>query len=207
MQKVKIVGVGPGNPSCITPEARSAIEGARIVVGGKRHIENFCRSGQIGVILANNLEEILELVKRGQNEGVAVLASGDPGMYGILSFLKSRLGTENIEVIPGVSSVQIAFARLCLPWHEAVVLSAHGRPLEKVAELTEKAGIYAVLTGSDNPPEKVFSLLEKRGSGRKYYFCFDLSLPEEQILSLASGDTFPEEFKGRHNCVMVLENE
>lgn len=207
MRKVKIIGVGPGSPSFITNEARSAIEGARIIIGGKRHLENFCRRDQMGVVLGNNLQEVLELVRSRREEGIAVLATGDPGMYGILSFLRERLGPENVEVVPGISSVQLAFARLCLPWHDAVVLSAHGRPVEDVEYLAEKPGKYAVLTGNDNPPEKIFSLLEKNCSRRKYHFCFDLSLPGEKILFLNSGDKYPDEFKGRHNCVMVIEND
>ncbi|MFZ5647320.1 MAG: precorrin-6y C5,15-methyltransferase (decarboxylating) subunit CbiE [Bacillota bacterium] len=207
MHKVKVIGVGPGSPGCLTEEARAAIAGARIVIGGKRHIESFCGKDQLKFILANNLEEVLEVIRSRRDEGIAVLATGDPGMYGILSFLRDRLGPENIAVLPGISSVQMAFARLCLPWHDAVVLSAHGRSPEKVAEIAEKAGKLAVLTGNDNPPETLFALMENMGGRKKYYFCFDLSLQGEEIILLNSGDKYPNEYKGRHNCVMVVLNE
>lgn len=207
MRKVKVIGVGPGSHSLITPEARASISEAALVIGGKRHLESFCRREQQRMVLANNLEEVLEVIRSRQGEGVAVLATGDPGMYGILHFLRERLGPGSLEVLPGISSIQLAFARLCLPWHDFIVFSAHGRPVDRLLEDAERASKYAVLTGGDNPPEKIFSFLEKQGIRRKYYFCFDLSLPGEEILQLESGQCFPGKYSGRHNCVMVIENE
>jgi cobalt-precorrin-7 (C5)-methyltransferase len=191
----------------ITFEALEAIKGARVVIGGKRHLEEFALPGQEKYILANNLEEIAAIIRGRREEGVAVLATGDPGLYGVLSFLKKFWDPGEIEVFPGVSSVQLAFARLCLPWHDAMILSAHGRPSGGLAELAAQSSKTALLTGSDNPPEKLFKLLENTGPERKFYFCFDLSMPSEYILELKSGGIYPEEFKGRHNCVMVVLND
>jgi len=128
-------------------------------------------------------------------------------MYGILKYLRTHINPDHIEVIPGISSVQLAFARLCLPWNDAVIFSAHGRSAEKLADLSGNIGKAAVLTGTDNPPERVFEILEQGGNQRKYYFCFDLSLPTESVLELSSGDVFPDDYKGRHNCVMVMIND
>ena len=54
-----------------------------------------------------------------------MLASGDPGFFGIVRALRAR----KIEprVIPATSSVTLAFARLGLDWDDALVISAHGR--------------------------------------------------------------------------------
>jgi len=207
MRKIKIIGVGPGGPSFITPEALAAIGEATVIIGGRRHLEIYAPPGRESHVLSGNLEEILDVVRNRGEKGVAVLATGDPGMYGILKYLRTHFNPEDIEVIPGISSVQLAFARLCLPWHDAVVLSAHGRPAEKLAELAGNVGKAAVLTGTDNPPEKVFEILGQSGGQRKYYFCFDLSLPSESVIKLSSGDVFPDDFKGRHNCVMVMVDE
>lgn len=207
MCKIKIIGVGPGNHSLITLEALEAIKGARVIIGGKRHLEVFALPGQERYILANNLEEIAAIIRGRMEEGVAVLATGDPGLYGVLNFLKKFWDPGEIEVFPGISSVQLAFARLCQPWHDATILSAHGRPAVGLADLAAQSGKTALLTGNDNPPEKLFKLLESTGTSRKYYFCFDLSLPSEYILELKSGGIYPEELKGRHNCVMVVLND
>jgi len=61
-----------------------------------------------------------------------VLASGDPGYFGILRALRRRFEPNELLVTPAASSVSRAFALLGMPWEDAAVISAHGRPLEEV---------------------------------------------------------------------------
>lgn len=84
---------------------------------------------------------------------VCVLASGDPGFFGIVRALADRFGPAALDVRPAVSSVSLAFARLGLPWDDAVVVSAHGRPLADAARLAARAAKAAVLVSPDAPPE------------------------------------------------------
>ena len=83
---------------------------------------------------------------------VCVLASGDPGFFGIVRPLAERFGPRALDVHPAPSSVALAFARLGLPWDDAVVVSAHGRPLEEAADAAAAAGKAAVLVSPDAPP-------------------------------------------------------
>ena len=122
---------------------------ADLVVGGRRHLEG--RPGRhlvIGGDLAPVLDAIAAEVGR-----VCVLASGDPGFFGIVRALADRFGPEALDVRPAVSSVALAFARLGLPWDDAVVVSAHGRPLRAAARRAAAAPKAAVLTSPDSPPE------------------------------------------------------
>ncbi|MFZ5643974.1 MAG: precorrin-6y C5,15-methyltransferase (decarboxylating) subunit CbiE [Bacillota bacterium] len=207
MQKIKVIGVGPGSPSYITREALEAIAKAGLLIGGKRHLESFALNGQDTFVLSNNLEEVTQVIKSRFAEGVAVLATGDPGMYGVLNYLVGKFNPDKIEVIPGISSIQLAFARICLPWHDAVTLSAHGRPADSIKAIVENSQKAAVLTGPDNSPEKIYDMINTVNSGKIIYLCFDLSLPSEEIVKLNTGDVYPKELKGRYNCVMVITNE
>ncbi|MFZ5595637.1 MAG: precorrin-6y C5,15-methyltransferase (decarboxylating) subunit CbiE [Bacillota bacterium] len=206
MRKIKVIGVGPGSPACITREALAAIKESPVLIGGKRHLKTFAGENQEQFIISGDMDEVLDVIKGRREDGVAVLASGDPGMYGILNYLSTRLEDFDIEVIPGISSVQVAFARLSLPWHDAVILSAHGRSAENVAQIAKGEKKVAVLTGPESTPEKLFSLISRDGMDRRFYFCFDLSLPGESILRLRTGDEFPAGYRGRHNCVVVILN-
>lgn len=206
MQKIKVIGVGPGGARYLTPAAEEAIRGSGVLIGGRRHLDSFAGRGQERLDLTTNFQEMLELIRSRRESGVAVLASGDPGLYGILKFLLKHFSPGEIEVIPGVSSVQLAFARLSMPWDDAVVLSAHGRPAEKVADLARQAEKAAVLTGTGGTTEEVFRLIGREGEKKRFYLCFDLSLPGEAVVQIDPGDPFPEEYKGRHNCVMVVVN-
>lgn len=206
MQKIKVIGVGPGGARHLTPEAAVAIREAGVLIGGKRHLDSFAPDGTEKLYLTTNFGEMLELIKTRRDSKIAVLASGDPGLFGILKFLLKHFDRNDIEVIPGVSSVQLAFARLSLPWDDTVILSAHGRPAEKVAGAVLQAAKAAVLTGNDNPPEKVYDLVCRGGAKKNFYLCFDLGLPGEAVVSILSGDRYPDEYRGRHNCVMVIIN-
>ncbi|MFZ5632401.1 MAG: precorrin-6y C5,15-methyltransferase (decarboxylating) subunit CbiE [Bacillota bacterium] len=206
MRKIKVIGVGPGSPAYIAPAAASALREASLLIGGRRHLDSFAGRGQERFVLANNLEEMIALIRDRRESGVAVLASGDPGMYGVLRFLLKHFAPGDIEVIPGISSVQLAFARLSMPWEDAVILSAHGRPAEKIKELAAGGEKVAVMTGTDNPPGKIFDIISRGKDKKTFYLCFDLSLPGEAIVKLKPGDVYPAEYRGRHNCVMVIVN-
>ncbi len=207
MQKIKVIGVGPGGPRHLTPEAKEAMRGAGLIIGGERHLKTFAVEARDKLALKSNFQEMLEKIILRRESGVVVLASGDPGMYGILRFLLKHFDPGDIEVVPGISSVQLAFARLSMPWDDAVMLSAHGRPAEKVAELARGAGKAAILTGTGGTPEKIFKLINQGPEKKVFYFCYDLGLPGEDVVRLSSGEIFPEEYRDRQNCVMVVLDE
>ncbi|HLM16967.1 MAG TPA: precorrin-6y C5,15-methyltransferase (decarboxylating) subunit CbiE, partial [Acidimicrobiia bacterium] len=95
---------------------------------------------------------------------VCVLASGDPGFFGIVRLLGMRVGTDNLVVHPAPSSVSLAFARLGWSWDDALVVSAHGRPLAEAIASVLRAPKAAVLTSPDNPPEAIGAALLACGS-------------------------------------------
>lgn len=72
---------------------------------------------------------------------------GDPGLASLAKLVLRRFGLHACEVLPGISSVQVAFARLGLDWLDARILSAHARlPLAVLGELSDYAKL-AILAG------------------------------------------------------------
>lgn len=105
--------------------AAAALAAATCVAGSRRHLDSVALpDGAHRIPIANLAEALDELLSRGDASAV-VLASGDPGFFGIVRALRER-GTRP-RVIPAVSSVATAFARIGVPWDDAVVVSAHGR--------------------------------------------------------------------------------
>ncbi|WP_037571682.1 bifunctional cobalt-precorrin-7 (C(5))-methyltransferase/cobalt-precorrin-6B (C(15))-methyltransferase [Phaeacidiphilus oryzae] len=111
-----------------------------------------------------------------------VLASGDPGFFGIVRALAERLGPEELNVIPSPSSVAMAFARLGIPWDDAVVVSAHGRELRTAANLCRAHRKVAVLTAPGaGPAELGAALLATPGVERRLIVAADLGGPAERL--------------------------
>lgn len=208
MHKIAVIGVGPGGRQCLTGQAEAAIARADVLLGGRRHLETFAPPGKETFVLANNLNQAIDFINKRRHLKVAVLATGDPGMYGILSFLRRYFPPGELRVIPGISSVQEAFARLAMPWQDAVVLSAHGREPGVLAAIVKKSPKVAVLTGPEYTPGRLAALLAGEGLGeRNAYICSDLTLPGEKIASYKIKDLASSPEGERNNCVMVIFDE
>ena len=184
---ITVVGTGTGAP--LTPDAEAAVAGAQLVVGARRHLAaarlpDTARRVVLGPLAPalDAIEQHLEKHQRehqsehpGEHQGehqpqsadqrrVVVLASGDPGFFGIVRALAERFGSERLDVRPGVSSVATAFARLGLTWDDAVVVSAHGRDMRTAVNVCRAHPKVAVLTGPGAGPAELGAAL--RSSGR-----------------------------------------
>lgn len=124
---------------------------AGLYVGGRRNLAALTPAARM-VEIGGNLEPALSAIDAEPGR-VCVLASGDPGFFGIVRALAARFGPDVLEVHPAPSSVSVAFARLGLPWDDAVVVSAHGRPLGEAARVAAGSAKAAVLVSPDAPPE------------------------------------------------------
>ncbi|HEV3402130.1 MAG TPA: precorrin-6y C5,15-methyltransferase (decarboxylating) subunit CbiE [Acidimicrobiales bacterium] len=136
-------------------DAARAVESADLLVGAPRHLDALAPSGAGRRLpLAGDLGPVLDDVAAEPGR-VCVLASGDPGFFGIVRALAERFGPARLEVHPAPSSVSLAFARLGLPWDDATVVSAHGRPLADAVRRAAAAPKAAVLTAPDARPADV----------------------------------------------------
>ncbi|MFH8449703.1 precorrin-6y C5,15-methyltransferase (decarboxylating) subunit CbiE [Streptomyces fungicidicus] len=153
---ITVVGMGAGAPV----DERCA-DGAELVVGGRRHLDAVrLPEGAERVVLgplAPALDTVGEYVAG--ERPVVVLASGDPGFFGIVRALAERFGPERLDVRPGVSSVAAAFARAGLTWDDAVVVSAHGRDPRTAVHLCRAHPKVAVLTGPGAGPAELGAAL------------------------------------------------
>lgn len=205
--KIKVVGTGPGGSSYLIPRARQAILECGVLVGGSRIIKEYSDTGKDCFILTGTLGGVLEFIKNNRHKGVAVLATGDPGMYGILTFLLKHFPREDLEVIPGISTVQAAFALLAIPWQDARVLSVHGREFTNIAETLIKCPKAAILTGPGATPVQMARMFTEAGMGqRRAYLCYDITLTGEQVVS-GNLEELAQGSDPRHNCVMVIIDE
>lgn len=210
MAGLTVVGLGPGAAEYLTPAAAQAIDRADILVGGHRHLEMYRHLPVPRIPITADLKPLLHNIDQevAAGKNVVVLASGDPGFYGILTTIKRELPHLKPRVVPGISSFQLACARLGITWEEACLTSCHGRDPGHLARLVKNHRLVITLTDRQhNPPALARALLEAGTGDLPVHVACNLSYPEELITS-----TTLEILAARTNwtsgsCVMVIVNE
>lgn len=196
--KIIIVGVGPGEKCFLTFRAEEIIKNSRCVVAAERHA--VLASGQCNVILLKNFNATLDKLAAELLLGdVAVLVSGDPGIYSLLPLLKKRFPQEKIEVIPGISSLQMIAAAANETWNETVILSGHGREIRdsKILDTVDKNRSTAFFCGNEKNPAALCALLAENDlDDTEVIIGENLSYPHQRISigkpsELAKGDYDP----------------
>ena len=177
---VTVVGIGSIDPALLRD--------ATLVAGGKRHLreagDRFSSRAQ-RIELASDLRGAIEAIRHAADDGerVVVLASGDPLLFGIGATLVRELGRDRVRVIPGVSSVQLAFAAVGEAWHDATILSAHGRPIDDVVPAALCATKMAILTDAQSTPGALAEALVRAGvEDCRAVVCERLGYPDQDII-------------------------
>lgn len=163
---VYIVGLGPA-PDRLGSRELEIIGQADVLAGGQDLLKPFSDTATEFLPLRTPLSEwIGEILSRlEQGSRVAVLADGDPLFYGIGTRLCRELDPSAVRVHPGVSLLQAAAARLCLPWRDIATVSLHGRkdllPLRRALAQSERVGVY---TDPENTPARIAAFLTEIGA-------------------------------------------
>ncbi|MBC7100757.1 MAG: cobalt-precorrin-7 (C(5))-methyltransferase [Methanobacteriales archaeon] len=203
-----LVGAGPGSPDFVTPAAKKAVKKSDLVVGSERVLKLFDEKKEKITLNGENVKERLEeAVKRAsKGETVSIISTGDPGFSGVLNpvnEIMKKLDIEvDVQVIPGISSIQLCAARLLLPWNNADILTLHGRKDDGILKVIDN-GRPTIILPSRNPSETA-SFLIKNGVDpqRKVAICERLSYPDERVMRIKLKDVKNSKFS--YMCVMVI---
>ena len=207
MEKIKVAGLGPGNPDYILPAAGKAIAGSEIVIGGKRNIESIEKltAGKEIKYIDSRLGELAEYIKQNRGKKITVIVSGDPGFYSMLNYLENTFGREELEVIPGISSVQYMFARLGMYWYDAFVSSLHGKEFD-FAEKMNDYNKMGLLTDNKFTPQKIAEELFSKGQNDvKIFVGENLSYENEKIWEFFPESLSAFEYKFGINVVILVK--
>lgn len=132
MSKVYVVGIGPGHEAGMTEQAKTALEKADILCGYNRYLELvsplFPKKQTLGTGMTREAERCHAALKAAtQGQTVAVVCSGDAGVYGMAGLiyeLAQEYPPVEIQVVPGVSAAMAGAALLGAPLgHDFAVVS------------------------------------------------------------------------------------
>lgn len=203
--KIKVVGIGPGSRDYILPIALRYIEQAKVLIGGKRALAEYSKPEQETFPILNNIIEVMQFIKlKLVTTDVVVMVSGDTGFHSLLTRLRQEFTVEQLEVIPGICSLQLAFARAADYWQDAKFISLHGESFapEKISLALYKK--IAMLTDHKNTPAKIASYFLENGwpSNSEAVICSNLSYSDEIVAKMSLREMLQaSEYK---NCVVIV---
>lgn len=166
-EPITVIGLGAEGAASLGAQAVRAIEGAGLLIGGRRHLEFFPDHAAERWIVGADVPALLDrLEARWAGPDAAkcvVLASGDPCCFGIGPIVAERFGRDRVRQIPAVGSVPLLFNRIGEGWQDVRILSAHGRPLGLVVAESAPAQRVAILTDDENSPARIAEALLAAG--------------------------------------------
>ncbi|NUW34688.1 precorrin-6y C5,15-methyltransferase (decarboxylating) subunit CbiE [Nonomuraea sp. SMC257] len=163
---ITVVGIGADGWDGLSAAARMTLEAAEVLMGGRRQLDLVPASAAERVAWPSPLLPALpSLLDRYAGREVCVLASGDPLFYGIGSTLVRLLGAAEVRVVPHVSSLSLACARLGWPVERVDVVSLVGRPPAALNAAVLPGGRIVVLGAGRDSPSLVAGLLTGLGYG------------------------------------------
>ena len=209
---IYVIGVGPGSPEYLTLKAKKEIESADIVAGFKpplNTIRGFVR-GEIVEIPDYAMEsELLKYVAdKSRNKKCVFCCTGDPNFSDSQLLKKIALLTE-IEVLPGISSVQVAASKARVAFEMSAFISLHksgpikSQKRELLSRIKENKDVILLPRPYDFMPEEIALYLMENGISpdTRVIIYENLTMDErEHHQSL-------KEIKGKFSdlCIMVIK--
>ena len=224
--KIYVIGIGykPLDGSAIDIIRRS-----EVILASNRLYEVFKEYEEFEavkdkVVVINNVDETLKFIHSllithasaptvGNSSLITLLASGDPMFFGIGRRAVKEFGKDMVEILPDLSSIQLAFSKIKEPWDDAFLISLHGGPdpekrrrlpyeLHDMPSLLTKHNKLAILTDKENNPAVIANIFGK-SSGLNMFVCERLGYPDEKIIAGIPEEIAVMSFSGP-NVVIII---
>ena len=208
--KIYIIGIGPGSSEYLTKKAVDTVRTSDYTVGSTRAIDLF---DDVNNKIAFNVKDLLDKLEKGvdlaiEGKSVSILSTGDPGFSGVLNTVlrianEKNFPEEKIEVIPGISSLQLAAARNHIQWDNANVMTFHGREnIEDILKVINNGKTTIALPSKKVRDMAQFLLDYGVDEHREVVVCERLSYDDEKIVRSTLKDIANSEFT--YMCIMVI---
>jgi precorrin-6Y C5,15-methyltransferase (decarboxylating) len=202
--KVHIVGIGDDGVEGMTAQARRLVEEAEVLVGPDSCVGVVSPEMRSRLQTAGSLEELVERIVSAGDHRTVVLASGDPLFYGTARYVCGKLGKDRFEVVPHVSSMQLAFARVKESWEEAFLANLAGQSIERVIDRIRTSETAGLFTSEQWPPAAVARALLEHGIDTfQAYVCENLGSPDERVTQGSLAEIAKDSFGPLNVMILV----
>jgi len=181
--RIPVLGIGGDGLAGLTVRSRELLTNADVVFGSDSVLRLLPELKAERRRIGSDLQEVLDAI-RGQmgKKKIVIVATGDPLFYGVARYLCDKIGPEHFEVIPHVSSMQLAFARIKESWEEAYLTDVGHRALDEVLDRIRTSETVGLFTSEQHNPATIARELLARGIDYfRAYVCENLGGPDERV--------------------------
>lgn len=205
--KIHIIGVGNDGVRGLTGRARELLQAAEVIFGSDSTLAWISELEAERVRIGTDLGEVVQKLEAGLgSKRMVIVASGDPLFYGVARYLCDRLGKDRFDVLPHVSSMQLAFARVKESWEEAYLTNLASHSLESVLDRIRTAETVGIFTSEDEDPPTIARQLLARGLDYfRAFVCENLGAPDERVTQGELSEIQDLEFDALN--VMILKRK
>jgi precorrin-6Y C5,15-methyltransferase (decarboxylating) len=204
-ERIYILGIGDDGFEGLSRHAQALLQEAGLILGPPGLIDRLKHLSTAKEITPLDLEKLVERLEeeKGQRK-IVLLTHGDPLFFGTARFLCDRLGKERFEVVPHVSSMQLAFARVKENWDEAYLTNLATQPLQRVVEKIRTAEKVGLFTTADITPAVIAASLLQGGIDYFHvYVCENLGAKDERVTRGMLEDIARESFAALNVMLLI----
>ena len=204
--KIHVIGIGDDGLSAVTPNVRELITGAQVLLGTERTLSLMPESKAERHVIPTDLNQLVATIQAAGKKRIVMLIHGDPMFYGLARYVCEKLGKERFEVVPHVSSMQLAFARVMETWEEAYLTNLANHPLDSVLEkirTAQKVGMFT--TDQCGPAEVAKGLLGRKIDYFTAYVCENLGARDERVTRGTLAEIATQKFDPLNVMILVRD--
>lgn len=221
MSQIHVVGIGLDGAAGLPESIQQLVTQATLLVGSDRHLSYFPNHPADRLVLTDlstAIAQIQQLISPSfppspspplsPSPLIVILTSGDPLFFGLGRLLLAHFPAAQLTFHPHLSSVQLAFSRLKLPWQDARFISVHGRSLDALIQaLQQGSDQLAVLTDGTNTPTAIAALVDSLNLPSRYriWVCENLGGNDEQITELSDHQQVARSFAPLNVVVLLRQ--
>jgi precorrin-6Y C5,15-methyltransferase (decarboxylating) len=203
---IHVIGIGDDGLEAIPPGVRQVIDKADVLLGTDRTLALMPSSKGERQVISTDLGQLVAAIEGAGDRRVVLLIYGDPMFYGLARYVMDRLGKERFVVVPHVSSMQLAFARVMESWEDAYLTDLAKHPLNAVLErirTAQKVGLFT--TDHTGPAEVARALLDRHIDYFTAYVCENLGARDERVTRGMLADIAAQRFDPLNVMVLVRD--
>jgi len=205
-QPIHVIGIGDDGLEAVPSSVRQIIADAELLLGTQRTLALVPSSKAERRTISTDLNELVDMLEQAADRRVVLLVYGDPMFYGLARYVCERLGKDRFVVVPHVSSMQLAFARVMETWEEAYLTDLAKHPLDSVVEkirTAQKVGLFT--TDQIGPAEVARAMLERHIDYFTAYVCENLGARDERVTRGTLAEIAGQKFDSLNVMILVRD--